>query len=101
MKMLNAYNWPGNVRELKNILERAVLLARGGELKPAHFIGLSAERVINTSANGEVMNLEAMEGIHIKSVMDSFNGDARQAAEALGVSLATLYRKLKKITPPQ
>ncbi len=97
MKLLKSYSWPGNVRELKNILERALLLSRGGELKPGHFSGLSADRVVGIPGSGDVMNLEAMEGIHIKSVMDRFNGDARQAADALGVSLATLYRKLKKI----
>ncbi len=101
MKLLKSYSWPGNVRELKNVLERSVLLARGGELKPGHFTGLSADRVIDISAGSDVMNLEAMEGIHIRSVMDRFNGDARQAAEALGVSLATLYRKLKKDTMPR
>ncbi len=101
MKLLKSYSWPGNVRELKNILERALLLSRGGELKPGHFSGLSADRVVGTPGSGDVMNLEVMEGIHIKSVMDRFNGDARQAAEALGVSLATLYRKLKKIVTVQ
>ncbi len=100
MKLLKVYSWPGNVRELKNILERAVLLSRGGELKPGHFAGLSADRVVDITGKGDVMDLEAMEGIHIKSVMDRFNGDARKAAEALGVSLATLYRKLKKSTTP-
>ncbi|MBW7995522.1 MAG: sigma-54-dependent Fis family transcriptional regulator [Candidatus Glassbacteria bacterium] len=100
MQLLRSYSWPGNIRELKNVLERAILLARGGELGPEHFTGLRADLSFDIQGNSGVMSLEEMEGVHIKSVMARYDGDARRSAEALGVSLATLYRKLKKISSP-
>lgn len=44
-----------------------------------------------------VLDLDRMERLHIQSVLGRFGGDTRRASEALGISLATLYRKLKKI----
>ncbi|MBN2288641.1 MAG: sigma-54-dependent Fis family transcriptional regulator [Candidatus Glassbacteria bacterium] len=96
LELLKAYSWPGNVRELRNVLERAMLLARGGPLAPRHFIGLQSPR-LPADTPEDILGLEEMEKIHIKKVLDSFNGDTRKAAELLGISLATLYRKLKKI----
>jgi DNA-binding NtrC family response regulator len=96
MDLLNSYTWPGNVRELKNVLERAVLLSRGEKLQARHFTGLRDIQPVAQSGTERVLNLEEMEGMHINSVMERFAGDARQAADALGISLATLYRKLKK-----
>src|SRR5512137_254348 len=42
MDLLRSYAWPGNVRELRNVIERAVLLARGGALAPEHFLDIGA-----------------------------------------------------------
>jgi DNA-binding NtrC family response regulator len=96
LKLLCSYPWPGNVRELKNILERALLLSHGGELSPKHFSGLDGF-TFQVENPDSILSLEDIEKFHIRSVLDQFNGDTRKASEALGVSLATLYRKMKKI----
>ena len=96
-RLLGSYFWPGNIRELRNVLERALLLARGGPLKPSDFSGLDS-RPVQTLPADSVLNLEEMENLHIKSVLDRFGGDTRKTAEMLNISLATLYRKLKKIS---
>ena len=97
MRLLASYYWPGNIRELRNVLERALLLARGGPLKPADFSGLESQPVRDFPTDN-ILNLEEMENLHIKSVLDRFGGDTRKTAEILNISLATLYRKLKKIS---
>ncbi|HUU26798.1 MAG TPA: sigma-54 dependent transcriptional regulator [archaeon] len=97
MKLLKSYSWPGNIRELKNVLERALLLAHGEPLALSHFTGLDTQSSLAYN-NETVYNLEDLEKLHIKSVLNRFNGDTRKTAEILGISLATLYRKLKKIS---
>lgn len=95
MALLMDYPWPGNVRELRNVLERAAILARGEPLGPDHLPGLDivdAEQVEGSDGLG----LAAREAAHIKSVVDQFGGDTKKAAEALGISRAALYRKLRK-----
>ena len=93
--LLKAYAWPGNIRELKNILERALLLARGASLKPGHFAGLALPRR-GPSPPATPTILEAERAI-IAAVWQQTGGDADRAAKLLGISRATLYRKLKQI----
>jgi DNA-binding NtrC family response regulator len=95
LEMLKSYSWPGNVRELRNVMERAVLLTRGGPLKAKHFAGLAKSQSLGENPD-ELLELEEIERAHIKKVLDSFDGDTKKTAKALGISLATLYRKLKK-----
>ncbi|MEA1997226.1 MAG: sigma-54 dependent transcriptional regulator, partial [Gemmatimonadota bacterium] len=94
---LKSYSWPGNIRELKNVLERALLLARGKPLATRHFIGIDSQVSMPGSDTDIMSSLEEMEKTHIKAILSRFSGDTRKAAEALGISMATLYRKLKKI----
>jgi DNA-binding NtrC family response regulator len=94
MELLKGYPWPGNVRELSNILERALLLSHGQLLKAEHFPSLEYDQFLpdKNTAN----KLEDIEEEHIRSVIRRSAGDVRKAAEFLGISRATLYRKLKK-----
>ena len=96
MQMLIAYQWPGNIREVKNVLERARLLAQGASLTAEHFPGLDASSQLLTNYTDKVLDLDNAEKIYIKSVLKRFGGDTKKVAKALGVSRATLYRKLKK-----
>jgi transcriptional regulator of acetoin/glycerol metabolism len=89
MHLLRVYSWPGNIRELWNVLERALILSGGGRvLTMEHFLGLDA--FCNTHLP------DVKEKLQIESTLKRFNGDVKKAAEALGISRATLYRKLKK-----
>jgi len=90
------YPWPGNIRELRNVLERAILLARGQPLTVEHFSGLEASRIPKETVRGSC-NLADIQEAHLRTIIRRFDGDTRKAAEALGVSRATVYRKLKKL----
>ena len=92
MRALRAYRWSGNVRELINVVERAVLLARGGRVLPQHL----PEEV--RAATGDVpalLSLEAVEKRHIQYVL-SHAKDYDEAARVLGIDPTTLWRKRKR-----
>ncbi len=95
MQLLKAYPWPGNIRELRNVLERGLLLAYGQSLTPEHFSSLESQPVF-ISHDKDMNNLDNIEEAHIREAVRRFSGDTRKAAESLGISRATLYRKLKK-----
>ncbi|MFZ3136485.1 MAG: sigma-54 dependent transcriptional regulator [Thermodesulfovibrionales bacterium] len=95
MQLLKAYPWPGNIRELRNVLERGLLLAYGQSLTLEHFSSLESQPVF-MSHDKDMNNLENIEEAHIREAVRRFSGDTRKAAESLGISRATLYRKLKK-----
>jgi transcriptional regulator with PAS, ATPase and Fis domain len=94
---LSHYDWPGNVRELKNILERAYLLQKGQEFRPADLLGETPQpQAAGTGgADAPLLPLEDVEMQHIRFVLDRLAGNYTQAAKALGISLSTLKRKLK------
>lgn len=104
LEMLANYNWPGNVRELKNVLERAVILQPGTELRPSEFIQHSHRNDITlikdnkaqTSSGKSHTTLEETEKEHILSALAEHNGNCSRAARAIGISLSTLKRRLKK-----
>ncbi|MGB8833341.1 MAG: sigma 54-interacting transcriptional regulator, partial [Candidatus Sulfotelmatobacter sp.] len=123
MKALMNYDWPGNVRELENCIERAVALGDGqlidvGDL-PASIATISSSSRASVSAspaelvsdlaaaepnsNGEASasplgatDLEDIERATIQRVFEQVNGDKALAGRMLGISRATLYRKLKR-----
>lgn len=99
MQLLKAYPWPGNIRELRNILERGLLFAYGQSLALEHFSSLESQPVF-MSHDKDMSNLENIEEAHIGEAVRRFSGDTRKAAESLGISRATLYRKLKKFQQP-
>jgi DNA-binding NtrC family response regulator len=95
---LSRYDWPGNVRELKNILERAFLLQKGREFRPADLLGRTPQPQTAGTGSGSdapLLTLEEVEMRHIRSTLDRLSGNYTQAAKALGISLSTLKRKLK------
>jgi len=108
-KCMMQYSWPGNVRELENCIERAVALGSQEridvqDLPPAL---LAAEGLDSTSpaqpasapAPRETTpdtDLEALERVTIQRVFEQVQGDKALAGKMLGISRATLYRKLKR-----
>jgi DNA-binding NtrC family response regulator len=99
LKRLAEYSWPGNVRELKNAMERAHIVAED-EIESHHFSQLSnAFNGSPVAAPGMLaagMSLEEAERNLILATLTEFDGNKRLAAESLGVSLKTLYNKLKR-----
>lgn len=93
LRKLNAYNWPGNVRELQHAMERAVILASGYTLYADDFM-LKPAPVRKTKS--ENLNLEELEQSAIEKALEQADGNMNQAAELLGISRFTLYRKIDK-----
>jgi len=91
------YDWPGNVRELENVIERAVILNDGGDIRvqdlPEKVIRGPSRRgtlVIDTPT----MTLEELEREYIMKVLQHTSWQKKRASEILGINPSTLYRKL-------
>jgi DNA-binding NtrC family response regulator len=89
---LMSHSFPGNVRELDHVVERAVLMSQGRQLK-AGDLGLTGGR--DESGRLEEMSLEEVEAFLIKKALARADGNARKAAEALGLSRSAFYRRLQ------
>lgn len=94
IKQIQKHQWPGNVRELQHAIERAVILSQTNILQPEDFKGL---RLANESTNQiETLQLEEMEVLLIKKAMQKYNGNITETARELGLTRASLYRRLEK-----
>ena len=89
---LTRHQFPGNVRELDHIIERAVLMSQGTQIK-ANDLGLTT--VSDGSPRLEEMSLEEVEAFLIKKSLARHGGSARKAAESLGLSRSAFYRRLQ------
>ena len=90
---LMQHSYPGNVRELDHVIERAVLMSRGPQIKAAD-LGLTTGG--GESKSLEDMSLEEVEAFLIKKALARNNGNARKAAESLGLSRSAFYRRLQQ-----
>ena len=98
LKNMCAYAWPGNVRELSHAVERALILS-DGELLQAHDFVLGAHKSKTSSAESlsfESYNLEIVEKVAIKKTLEKHLGNISHAAEELGITRTSLYRRIKK-----
>lgn len=94
LKQIQKHNWPGNVRELQHAIERAVILSQNDTLQPEDFKGI---RLLGESENKlETLQLEEMEVLLIKKAMQKHNGNITDTARELGLTRASLYRRLEK-----
>jgi transcriptional regulator with PAS, ATPase and Fis domain len=102
MKCMLEYDWPGNVRELENCIERALALGSDKILNiddlPEALLTSSAPENGAAAFSGELSSgdLEDLEKAAIERVFYQVNGDKVRAGKILGISRATLYRKLKR-----
>jgi len=94
MHLLKVYSWPGNIRELRNILERALILSGGDVLAIEHFPGLNSSHYTLDYTGKTFINTDKVS--KSLSTLKDFNGNVKKAAESLGISRATFYRRLKK-----
>ncbi len=99
MKMLMSLPWRGNVRELDNVLERAMILGGGEWISVADLPRGEASSAPPRAPTGENLKeaVRAYERSHIENVLNRMDGDKRAAAELLGLSLSSLYRKLEEL----
>lgn len=98
MQALFAYDWPGNVRELRNTIERAVVLAEGDIITihdlPDKIRTIDIEGVQTSTLR---QALDGFEREYIRRSLAENKGNKEATAVKLGIDLATLYRKLKKL----
>jgi transcriptional regulator of acetoin/glycerol metabolism len=88
------HRFPGNVRELDHVIERAVLMAQDRQIRSAD-LGLTMVAGAD-SRSFEEMSLEEVEAFLIKKALARNDGNARKAAEALGLSRSAFYRRLQQ-----
>ena len=93
-RMLLAYAWPGNVRELKNVIERALIFAKGSAIGPEDFP--ESVRVVSSGAVVRLRSLEEIEHEAIQATLEATRYKISKAAEILGISRKTLLDKRKK-----
>ena len=105
---LTHHAWPGNVRELRNAVERAAVLGTGGPLEPRDFAlgngtrpaemnGRTPHPVADTAPLDLKSQVEAVERQAILRALEASGGNRRQAAGLLGISLRTLFYKMRRL----
>ncbi|AFV10625.1 signal-transduction and transcriptional-control protein Stc [Thermacetogenium phaeum DSM 12270] len=92
MEALRRYRWPGNVRELSNVIERAVFLSE------SQYIDVSdlPEEIVGCDGEDGVLTVKDYERIKISELLSKFKGNKTRVAATLGISRASLYRRLKE-----
>ena len=96
-RVLSSYRWPGNVRQLRNAMERSVILARGGLIRPKHLppsVAASPAADVPTVRAGT--SVREMEKELIIKTLALYDGNRTRTAEALGMSRRALQYKLKR-----
>jgi transcriptional regulator with PAS, ATPase and Fis domain len=97
MRILMSLPWKGNIRELDNVLERAMILGDGEWIKPADLPGQKNGADEFSTEDNLTKAVELYEKTHIERTIGKTGGDKIRAAELLGLSLSTLYRKIEKL----
>jgi len=93
---LEKHNWPGNIRELQHAVERAVIMSESTMLEPHDFFISQMDENKNTDSIPSNMNLEETEKMLIRKVIDKHGGNISKAAKELGLTRASLYRRIEK-----
>jgi len=100
LAILMRYQWPGNVRETANVIERAMVVAKGSVILPEHLPPhLFETRAVSSNGDGArlpELSLEAAEREQILRALQASGGKRIEAARLLGLSRRTLYRKLDR-----
>ena len=95
LNKLTGYSWPGNVRELQHSVERAVIMAESNVLMPGDFL-LNENQEQSEQVQIEDYNLEEVEKMVLRKALRKHEGNISKAAEELGLTRASLYRRLDK-----
>ncbi len=95
LKQLSKHSWPGNVRELEHAVERAVIMSDGGMLTAKDFL-LSGQRGRRDGLSINNFNLDEVEKKVVAKALTRHGGNVSQAAQELGLTRASLYRRMQK-----
>ncbi len=94
-RALRRYPWPGNVRELSHVMERAALLSMSQQLT-AEELRLDPATTTTSAGDLQSMTLEQAEAWLLQQALQRHDGNLQRAADALGITRQSLYRKLEK-----
>jgi DNA-binding NtrC family response regulator len=104
LSLLMSYDWPGNVRELEHVLEGALILSSGDYIEEAdlsmYFQRLGTIGGEASSEDSGSISLDDLEKVHIERVLRDQDYNRSKSAEILGISIKTLYLKIKKYGLP-
>lgn len=96
MKILQSYHWPGNIRQLKNVIERAVVLAKGRMITikelPEEFLSPQQEQI-------ETLSKKTLKDLEVQAIKDALReckGNKSKAAKVLGISRKAFYKRLRE-----
>lgn len=96
--MLSRYAFPGNIRELRNIVEQAVLMADERQIHPGDLPEyIKAQTPFDEQLAPSLLSLEDAEAHYLKNTVSTYKGNIEDLADALGISVRTLYRKLQAL----
>lgn len=93
MNKLKKYPWPGNVRELQHAIERAVIMADSSTLQESDFL---FSRKSSNDIASDTLNLDEVEKAAVVKAIQLHNGNISKAADELGLTRASLYRRMEK-----
>jgi DNA-binding NtrC family response regulator len=96
LRRLEKHNWPGNIRELQHSVERAVIMSEAQVLEPTDFFLSQIESNKKEDITPSSLNLEETEKMLIRKVIDKYGGNISKAAKELGLTRASLYRRIEK-----
>jgi DNA-binding NtrC family response regulator len=95
LKKLEKYHWPGNIRELRHAIERAVILTETNTLQPSDFLFPETEKR-GDELQFDSFDLDHVEKTIIHKALAKHNGNISHAAQELGITRASLYRRMEK-----
>lgn len=94
MDKLKRYPWPGNIRELQHAIERAVIMTDSSSLQESDF--LFSRSMNNMTSTNDTLNLDEVEKTAIVKALSMHGGNISKAADELGLTRASLYRRMEK-----
>lgn len=106
-RMMNAYTWPGNIRELRNVIERAVILCDGSEIRPAHLTDnvrrtlKSVHKADDIPQNYFKNEVAKREQQLIEEALNQCGQNRAKAAQYLGIHRSVLYKKMNDYNMPK
>jgi len=96
LSKLSTYHWPGNIRELQHAIERAIIMSESDVLNPSDFFFKSQEPSSGSNISLPNYHIEEAEKLLIIKAIGKHNGNITKAARDLGLTRASLYRRLEK-----
>jgi len=102
LQLLLAYDWPGNIRELEHAIEGAMLMSHGDEITAADFTLAQTNNIkeLVFPTGSSFLTIDELEKMHIEHALKMFNYNRTKTAKALGITVKTLYLKIKRYKIP-